>query len=89
MNYYIELCPDATKEQQFFVFVDGSPLCAHQLHNTLKSMIKGMGLDPALYSFHGLRTGRASQMLNMGVSVETIKKLGQWKSNAVFTYLRD
>ena len=38
--------------------------------------------------FHGLRAGRAVDLLRMGVSFETIKKLGHWKSNIVYEYLR-
>ena len=41
-----------------------------------------------LYLFHGFQSGRASDLLKLGVSVETIKKLGRWHSNAVFRYLK-
>ena len=35
---------------------------------------------------HGIRLGHVTDLLNLGVSVETIKKLGRWKSNAVYVY---
>lgn len=41
----------------------------------------------AEFSTHSLRRGGASWLLSVGVPVETIKVLGDWKSNAVFKYL--
>ena len=59
-----------------------------QLRNVFKKLLIRADLDPKLYEIHGTRSGRASDLLKYGVSVKTIKKLGRWKSNAVFTYLR-
>ena len=58
------------------------------LRGVLVTLIKRIGLDSSLYQVHGLRSGRATDLCELGVSVETIKKLGQWRSNAVYTYLR-
>ena len=55
---------------------------------TLKLLIKMVELNPENYCFHGFRGGRATSLHQMGISVETIKKLGRWKTNAVFQYLR-
>ena len=75
------------EHEPFFVFRDNSPVKPEQMRHMLKTVISKSGFDAYYYEVHGLRTGRASDLLKMGVSVETIKKLGRWKSNTVFTYL--
>ena len=72
----------------FFVFSDGTPVRPYHLRNCLKKALKSVGFDHKLYSVHSTRSGRAGDLLKLGVSVETIKKLGRWRSNAVFKYLR-
>ena len=72
----------------FFVFNNSTPVKPIQMRNVLKDMIRVSGFDESLYNCQSLRIGRASDLLKMGISVETIKKLGRWSSNAVFTYLR-
>ena len=90
LEEYIAIRPDMrNRQEQFFMFRDNSPVQAHHLRTVLKELIKMAGLRPELYSGHSLRIGRASQLAKLGVSVETIKKLGRWRSNAVFRYLRD
>ena len=56
--------------------------------NLLKMGLQQCGIDYHNFSVHSLRAGRACDLLSYGVSVETIKKLGRWKSNAVFKYLK-
>ena len=74
-------------KEQFFVFYDRSPVFPHQFRKILSVAINKIGLNSKLYCSHCFRAGRALDMLDMGISVETIKKIGRWKSNAVFTYL--
>ena len=90
LKEYLAVRPDALNEdEQFFVFRDNSPVQPFHLRKILHKMLRLVGEDPKLFSGHSLRIGRASQLAKLGVSVETIKKLGRWKSNAVFKYLRD
>ena len=80
--------PPITKsEEQFFVSADGSPVLHTQMQAVLRSMIQQLSFRPELYNCHSLRIGRGGDMLRMGISVETIKKIGRWKSNSVFRYL--
>ena len=58
------------------------------MRNVLKIAIQASGFDKDVYNCGSLRIGRASDLLKLGISVETIKKIGRWRSNAVFTYLR-
>ena len=71
------------------MFSDNSPVFPQQLRSLLHELLLAAGLIADKYTFHGLRAGRACDMVNMGITVETGKKLGHWKSNAVFAYLCD
>ena len=75
------------ENQQFFIFADGSRVTAQHTRKYLDLMLKRSRFDTKLYCFHGLCMGRTHDLLRYGLMVETIKKLGRWKSNAVFRYL--
>ena len=72
----------------FFVFSDGSPVTPRQMNVCLKLVLHKAGLDQKLYSVHSLHAGRTCDLFKLGLSVETIKKIGRWRSNAVFRYLK-
>ena len=74
--------------EQFFVFRNRDPVKPQHVRDILTKVLEINNFEPSLYTFHGIRAGRATDLLEAGVSVETIKKLGRWKSSAVFTYLR-
>ena len=72
---YIKVCKSQKfHDEQFFVFSDRTPVTDRHLHIVLHQAIKLIRLNPTLYSGHGLCAGRASELLDMGFSVETIKK---------------
>ena len=77
------------QNELFFCFRSGIPVQAHHVRSVLKTILKKAGFNAKLYSTHSMRIGRCGDLLRMGISVETIKKLGRWHSNAVFDYLRD
>ena len=74
--------------EPFFIYRDSLPVSPAKINRILKRTLKDCGIDESNFIIHGMRVGRAGDLLKLGVSVETIKKLGRWKSNAVFTYLR-
>ena len=74
--------------EQFFIMKDGSPVTQWHFRNMLDKLLRLNNFDASLYSSKAFRAGRASDLLSMGVSVETIRKLGRWRSSAVYTYLR-
>ena len=74
---------------QFLVLHDGTPLTAELFRSVLKKMLKRLGLDAQRYDTHSFRVGRATDLLKFGESVESIKKMGRWKSDVVFDYLRE
>ena len=74
--------------EQFFVFRDYSPVSALHFRSTLHLMLKLMLYNERLYNCHSFRIGRSCDLMKYGLSVEMIKKLGRWKLNVVYSYLR-
>ena len=73
---------------QFFVFRDGMPVTAENARTVLREAIAQLGLDNTIYDFHSFRIGRSSDMAKFGYSLEEIKRLGRWRSNIVYKYIR-
>ena len=81
-GYYDESDP-------FFVLTDGTPVRPKLVRSALRRVLNRLGLDGKLYGTHSFRIGRASDLQKSGASVDEIKQLGRWKSNAVFKYLNN
>ena len=77
----------ADEFEPFFIFKDRSPVSASVLRKALKLALVNAGHNYKNFGLHSFRAGRSVDLLRYGISVETIKKLGRWKSNAVFRYL--
>ena len=75
--------------EEFFVFIDKRPVLNWQLRKILRLVLNNLGLESELYDVHSLRIGRSCEMFKLGYTVEQIKFVGQWKSNAVYRYLRN
>ena len=76
------------KQEQFFIFRDGSAVTAPQFRAVFKKLLELNNYDCSSFTCHGIRGGRTSDLLDMGVSVKTIRKLGRRKSNAVYAYFK-
>ena len=76
-------------DEQFFVHADSHPVTAANMRVTMKRILCSMNYDDSLFSMHSYRIGRAVDLMRLGLTVETIKELGRWKSNAVFGYLKN
>ena len=100
-NFINHLCPFQTiksyiavrgkydsDNEQFFIFQDKSPVKPKHVRTILKRLFLHNKLNPKWYGTHGFRAGRSIYLLNMGVPVDTIKKLGCWKSSAVYKYFK-
>ena len=74
--------------ENFFVFRDRSPVMPYHFHQMLKNIICRAGMDSDAYTTHSLRSGRAVDLMNLRISIEMIKKMGRWKFNAIYTYLK-
>ena len=63
------------------------PLIASNARSFLKTCIATMGLNPSHFTFHSFRRSGASLAFDSNVALENIKQHGNWKSEAVWTYL--
>ena len=88
ISRYVAIRDDFELESEpFFIFRDGNPLKARHVHNILQLTITMIGLDSYMYDTHSLRIGRASDLMKMGTTVDSIKSIGRWRSNAVYRYI--
>ena len=89
IRQYFQLRGDCvTRTEPLFIFRDRSPVTPTQMSKTLKLLLKRLGLEPENYGTHSFRAGRAVDLLQYSkLSMETIKKLGRWWSNAIYAYL--
>ena len=86
---YSELREQYTEEERnFFVFRDSSPVKPRHFRNVLRETLRNLQLDATLYHTHSFRIGRATDLCKFGYTVDQIKYVGRWKSNAVYKYLR-
>ena len=74
--------------EQFFIFSDVSPVLPTHVRDTLHKLLKAVNLEPLLYNTHSLRSGRSCDLIKLGYPIEHVKKLGHWRSNAVYRYLK-
>ena len=89
VNYYVALRGDYYDlDENFFAFSDRTPVRPAHLRSKLRQCIKNINLEPKLYDCHSLRIGRSCDLMRSGMSIERIRFIGRWKSNAVFKYIR-
>ena len=75
--------------EQFFIFKDKSPVKPCHLRSVLRNLLDRLGLDSSLYDVHSFRIGRTCDLEKFGYSIDQIKAIGRWKSNAVYKYLKN
>ena len=88
-RYFASRRSRCSVEEQFFIFKDHSPVLPSQTRLILYRCLQKLNINSAPFSMHGLRASHACDMLKVGISVEMIKNIGRWKSNAVYTYLQN
>ena len=76
--------------EPFFIFRDRTPVTTDHARKLLRKMLCSFGLEAEaeLYDMHSLRIGRASDLIKQNYSIEQVKRMGHWKSNAVYKYIR-
>ena len=77
-----------SEDEQFFVFADRSPVKPYHFRNMLRTLLDDIDLNSSLYDVHSFRIGRTCDLHKFGYSIEAIKSMGRWKSNAVYRYLK-
>ena len=89
LRTYIKMRGDYTvQEEQFFLFSDKSQISPNLVQSVLQKLIDRLNLGSSLYGTHSFRISHGSDLIKYGFSIEQIKRMGQWKSNAVYKYLR-
>ena len=90
LNLYVGLRKKYKNDKDpFLVFSDGStPLKEDNFRSILREMLTNLTLDGKMYNTHSFRIGRATDLLKRGLTVEKIKQIGRWKSNAVYQYFK-
>ena len=58
------------------------PLSSNAFINRIKEILKSSGVNSSLYSGHSFRRGGSTRAYQVGVPVDTIRTIGDWKSNA-------
>lgn len=71
-----------------FITSSGAAVTADQFTAFLKLNLVRAGYSSAIFKTHSFRIGAASHASSLGISDETIMKLGRWKSLAFQKYIR-
>jgi integrase len=66
----------------FFSLKDGSYISYYLFQKKLRLCIENIGLNPDLFSTHSFRRGFATLAFRSNISPESIKLIGDWKSDA-------
>eukprot|EP00808_Paulinella_micropora_P000448 g49020.t1 len=66
----------------------GKPLTYSWLQSSLRALVRGAGLNGSLYASHSLRIGGATSLAMLGISPDTIRHMGRWKSLSYQLYVR-
>ena len=74
--------------ESFFIFCDRSPVALHHFRAELNQAITHLGLEVRLYGMHSFHAGRSVDLWKLKVPISTISKLGRWRSNCVYEYLK-
>ena len=74
--------------EPFFIFRDRSPVTPDNFRRTLKLALEMARLNFRNYNCQSFRSGRASDLLRMKVPVEVIRRLGRWRSSAIYKYFK-
>ena len=86
---FIWLHKEGTNHQmKISVFADHTAVKQQAFRSTLHKCFSLAGFEVQHFSGHSFCAERALDLLHYGLSVETIKKLGWWRSNSVYAYLK-
>jgi hypothetical protein len=76
--------------EKFFCRPDGKALLAAEPNKILKKLLRSRpDVDASLYGSHSLRKVGCTEAARAGVEITLLKRHGNWKSDAVFTYIKN
>ena len=67
--------------------INNWPLTQAQVRTHLAKVLRVLGLDPTLYTFHTFRRSGATLAYNLNVNIQKIKRHGTWSSDTVQNYI--
>ena len=76
-------------QEQFFIFSDRSVVKPNHVRKVLHALLNAVNLNGKLYNTQSFHAGRSCDLIKYGFSVEQVKKMGCWKSNAIYKYIKD
>ena len=90
MQEYLRLCGSYTNDDEpLFLLSDRTNVTMDMFHAMLRNAISRINLDPMLYDCHSFRIGCATDLYKANFSLTFISRVGRWRSNAVYKYLRN
>jgi integrase len=91
VKWFVLHCSVRRSETHVFHSLAETPLkLGPKAPNTIiKAMLNRIGIDPKPYGSHSLRRGGATSAASMGIEAYVIARHGNWRSNAVFTYMSE
>ena len=87
-NYIKKRGPFVNEDEIFFVFGDKKPVTGDRARKLLKRIIQTLGLEPCFYDMHSFRMDRTSDLIKYNYSIEEVKRMGRWRSNVIYKYIR-
>lgn len=84
----LQHAPTIKHPQPLFSFRDATPLPLSYMKRVWDQTLIQLGITHRLYTLHSLRRGGATDVYQSGTaSIQEIQSHGDWRSDAVFTYL--
>lgn len=78
-----------TAKSFFYNSRNGEPLKSKTPNHIIKNWLRKIGVDPKGFGSHSARSGGASAAAAKGVEERLIKRHGNWRSDAVYLYIRE
>ena len=85
---YLALSPPLPPSGPLFVSSgSGQPLTATTLATRLKTILKDLGITAGVISCHSARRGGACLAYKLQIPIDTIRLIGDWRSNCYMKYI--
>ena len=78
---------EGSEPRPIAMYRNGQPITAYTLARVLKRGVGAHGANPDTVTLHSLRAGGATALCQSTGSMESVRKLGRWKSDAASVYL--
>ena len=85
--YAMQLNTSVPDTGYLYVLPNGQPVTIADFVTQFRHCLTTLGLPASQYCGHSFRRGGASWAFNVGVDVETIRQLGDWRSSAYTRYI--